>query len=118
MDKDFERQFNKAVAEIDVKINKAVRAGALELFSAIIKGTPVGQPSLWQSDAPRGYTGGSLRGNWQTSIGSPITTEIDQKDSNGSSTIGKAASVLNNANIADQTIYFTNNLPYADRVRS
>lgn len=78
----------------------------IALFSAIIKDTPV--------------LSGRLRGNWQTSVGSPKLDAIAER---GGSTPGVVPSELF-AEIeaalselsGDDAIYIRNNLPYAARV--
>lgn len=60
----------------------------------------------------QGYVGGRFRGNWQFSIDSPATAELDRIDPSGSETI---AALLNQvqALTIGQTAYIVNNLPYA-----
>lgn len=60
----------------------------------------------------QGYVGGRFRGNWQFSIDSPSTAELDRIDPSGSETI---AALLNQvqALTIGQTAYIVNNLPYA-----
>lgn len=53
---------------------------------------------------------GMLRGNWQTSTGSPITSEIDRLDPNGEAT---KQEVKKNVT-AYGVDYMSNNLPYAE----
>lgn len=115
LDKKFLREWNKAVKKIQKAGDKVVRAAALELFSVIIKRTPVGNPSLWASDVPAGYSGGTLRGNWQTTIGSPANNVLNDKDSLGSATLGRASNAVSQYN-GKSSIFFTNNLPYAHRI--
>ena len=95
---------------------KAIRAAAIELFGEIVKRTPVGNPSLWQSPPPSGYVGGRLRGNWQANIGTPKTDELNTIDANGAKTVGEATREINKFNLNEKDIYLTNNLPYAERV--
>lgn len=108
----FKIDWDKAEVKIKKASEKAVRAAALELFSSIILRTPVGNPSLWKSPAPANYVGGRLRGNWQATIGSPATDELDTTDSSGGKTISAARATVNNYTLK-QTMYLTNNLPYA-----
>lgn len=89
---------------------------AIDLFAAIIKSTPVGNPKYWQTPkAPKGYVGGRLRGNWQVSTGRPILTTIPRIDPNGNDTKKEMEQEVQKS-VGDQTIYMTNNLPYAVRV--
>jgi len=112
----------KAFAEKTNQDIKDVRAyAAITIFGDIIKATPVGHAKWWApvngkpAKAPPGYTGGRLRGNWQASVNSPIDTTIANIDANGGETINKMTAVVTAAK-GEDTIYMTNNLPYAQRI--
>ena len=112
----------KAFAEKTNRDIKDVRAyAAITIFGDIIKATPVGNAQYWApvngkpAKAPPGYTGGRLRGNWQASVNSPIDTSIANIDANGGETINKMTAVVTAAK-GEDTIYMTNNLPYAQRI--
>ncbi|WP_281211794.1 hypothetical protein [Pseudomonas fulva] len=60
----------------------------------------------------QGYVGGRFRGNWQFSIDSPATEELDRIDPSGSETIAALLSQVQALTIG-QTAYVVNNLPYA-----
>jgi len=96
-------------------INDVQKAVALDLFGKVIKSTPVGNPSLWKSKPPKGYTGGRLRGNWQASIDKPATGILSKEDKNGNATIGKMSAIVE-SHKDDGILWLTNNLPYAMRV--
>ena len=59
---------------------------------------------------------GRARGNWQVSINNPITTETENVDTAGSSTISSGGSViatLSNMTLAQiEKIFITNNVKY------
>lgn len=76
--------------------NKITRAATLELFSGVVKSTPVDT--------------GRARGNWQTAVGSPVAGEIDREDKGGSKAIAEI--VEKSPEGAGQVTYLTNNLPY------
>ena len=78
------------------KVDQACRAIKLNLFSSVIMKTRVNT--------------GRLRGNWQTSVGSPNLTATARLDPTGSSAISEAARTVK----ADTVDYLTNNLPYAE----
>lgn len=112
----FKQEFDRAVLNINLKCDKTVRAIALQLFAAIIKDTPVGNPSLWKRKPPPGYVGGRLRGNWQTTIGAPATGSMpDSKDRSGSATTNAMQAKVKEFK-TNQKIYMTNNLPYAQAI--
>lgn len=81
-------------------IDKVRRASCLDLFRLIINNTPVDK--------------GLLRGNWRTSVGFPQTEPIPRTEKeDGTEVFAEAASNLGGLH---DTVYFTNNLPYAQRI--
>ena len=62
--------------------------------------------------APAGYVGGRFRGNWQFSIDSPATGELDRIDRSGNDTIAQLEAQVEALTIG-QTVYIVNNLPYS-----
>lgn len=77
------------------------RQVSFKLFSAIIKGTPVGE-----------VNGGRLRLNWQVAGATPATGMLDGIDKSGDKAIANAAEyIFNTAVWYDFTM--ANNLPYA-----
>lgn len=114
---DFEIKFNAAIGATLDDIDKRIRAGSLELFTAIVMGTPVGDPDLWQNKAPAGYVGGTLRGNWQIGIDREPAGTIDTTDEDGGSTVAAGNGQLAGFSLdRNSDIYISNNLPYAERV--
>ena len=113
--------FNKQIKNFNNKTQRAAnavfRGTALSLFGKIVKRTPVGNPSTWKGKAPKGYTGGRLRANWQVQINTPADGEIDRQDKNGGSTINNGHANMARAEIGD-SIFITNNLPYADAIEN
>ena len=108
-------KWNNKVEEAATKI---FRGTSLSLFSKIVLRTPVGNPSIWKHPkAPKGYTGGRLRANWQVNINSAPTGLVEGKDENGGKTINGAVNEIFRAKLGD-SIYFINNLPYADIVEN
>lgn len=92
---------NKAEGAVD----KTVKSITFALFREVVMRTPVDS--------------GRLKGNWQTTIGAPATSE----DSGRTDTTPKwkiAASsdwdILNKAGGVGTVTYLTNNLPYAHRI--
>ena len=80
------------------RAEKMVRGTVIGCASRIIKRTPVDQ--------------GTLRGNWQMSIGQPISTTIDREDKSGSAASSEIAKEGQKLNIG-AVFYMSNNLPYA-----
>lgn len=81
------------------KVDKVRRASVLELFKLVIMATPVDT--------------GRLRGNWQTTINSPAGAATTRDDPSGAAALAEA--MANLGSLAD-VVWFTNNLPYAERI--
>lgn len=81
------------------QIGDDFRAMAIDLFSSIIEDTPVLE--------------GRLKGNWNTSIGSPDLNESDVKDPSGGMTTQKMQRVVLSQK-GEQPVFIANNLPYAE----
>ena len=92
----------KAIDNIVLEQNKKVKAIYIQGLSAVITGTPV-----------HFKDGGRLRNNWF------LTTEKPSQSTRGPSSGGSASySSLSKMPdyVLDKTIYFTNNMPYANVV--
>lgn len=94
--------FSKDIASFTRKAasahDKITRVATLELFSGIIRATPVDT--------------GRARGNWQASVGSPVSGELDREDKAGSAAIADAEQSTPPG--AGQVTYLANNLPYIE----
>lgn len=109
----FATQIGGFAQKAEKSVDNTVRAITFELFRSVIQMSPVGEPVKWQSPPPPGYVGGRFRGNWQTSTGSPETSQIPRIDPSGSSAI---AEVFAKAGGLGTVTYLANNLPYAERL--
>lgn len=89
-----------------------VRKVSIDLLTATVLRTPVGNPDLWKSKPPKGYVGGRLRANWTVSLGTPDPTTTGAIDKSGEATIGAGTATIGTAD-GTQAIYMTNSLPYA-----
>ena len=80
--------------------NKITRVATLELFSGVIKATPVDT--------------GRARGNWQTSAGTPAVGEVAREGA------GPALAEVesNTPQGAGQVTFLANNLPYVSELES
>lgn len=94
---------------------KVVRGTLLGISARVVKGTPVGNPNLWQSKPPKGYIGGTLRGAWNANLQYPDREITNSRDSTGNSTIGAISARLEGFKMG-QTFYLSNPQPYAVRV--
>ena len=80
-------------------VDETGRAIVLELFGSVIKDTPVDT--------------GRARGNWQTSIGSPASGEVDRLgEREALSELGSETGKF----VGGQVIYLSNQLPYIQRL--
>ena len=95
-------------------IATVIQESAVDLFSEIIKETPVGDPSLWKNPPPANYVAGSLQSNWQCSLDSPENGRLTAIRSDSSTIAAMKSEVI--VAQPDQTIFLTNNLPYGERI--
>ena len=79
-------------------IDQTIRSASVDVFGLIITETPVDE--------------GTLRGNWQASLGSPVSGILNVQDKTGEDTKRKMRAVVN-THSGDGAIYMANNLPYA-----
>lgn len=77
-------------------LGSTCRAIKMNLFSGVIMDTRVDT--------------GRLRGNWQTTTGTPASGEIDRLDPSGTATVAEVRAGVT----PDDVDYLTNNLPYAE----
>jgi hypothetical protein len=93
----FSVDITKFAKKTNSSLDEACRAIKISLFNSIIQDTRVRT--------------GRLKGNWQTSTGAPITSEIGRLDPSG---IEATSEVQNKVTGIGTVDYFTNNLPYAE----
>jgi hypothetical protein len=115
--------FKSAQGDID----KVVRTVFQEVGVSLVNMSPVGKRELWAANKeraerglkplPKGYVGGRFRGNWQPSMGSPLTTQLDLIDKSGALSTQRITDFISAVqNPAKQSLYIMNNLPYAQRL--
>ena len=87
--------FNNIVIMTMDRIDIKVRAATIGIFSSVIRMTPV--------------ESGRARGNWQCTIGAPVTVENWQSDSESAmrGTVPRRAGSV---------VYLTNNVPYIQKL--
>ena len=86
-----------------------------QLVDGLVSDTPVGNPKLWKSPPPPGYSGGRARGNWQSSIVGPRAGETGRIDASGSTTKRVNLAVINRLRTFTRS-FITNNVPYIVRL--
>ena len=112
----FSDQLRAEAAAIDDALKDTVRVVAIECFGGVIMGTPVGNPSLWQSPAPPGYTGGTARANWQLTNGAPAQGEVAATDG-GTATRSAVISELPRLQFTGKYT-LANNVPYIEKLEN
>jgi hypothetical protein len=89
-----------------------VRGIVTDIATKLDERSPVGDPSLWQHPAPKGYEPGTFRGNWQLGVNVIPSGETGRIDPSGAETLGTIiASIPEHP--AGTTIFLANNVPYA-----
>jgi hypothetical protein len=95
----FEADISKWATGAKASVERTRRAVVLKLFGSVIRDTPV--------------LTGRLRGNWQTSVESPLTGQLPVRS--GAAALAEVQ-VAAKAVTGDQAVYLRNNLPYAHRI--
>lgn len=112
----FIADINAFIATAKANQEELIRVAGIKILARLVDMSPVGNPDLWQGSAPKGYTGGRFRGNWQVSFDQPIDGEIDRIDKAGNATKEAGNLVLSQFRVGMKEIYFVNNVPYAYRL--
>jgi hypothetical protein len=95
--------------------DKIVRYALGTIDARLVQRAPVGDASYWKHPPPPNYVGGRFKANFQMSIGSPATGNLDAIDKDGSATLASHANIVSAAK-AGAVYYIVNNLPYAKRI--
>lgn len=114
----FSIDLSKAIEGVKENRDKIIRATFFSLSGDIITSTPVGNPTVWKTKyPPKGYVGGTLRGAWNASVGSPDFTITNRKETNdnGGQTALEVESRIAGWQ-AGQSLYLTNPQPYARKI--
>jgi hypothetical protein len=108
---DLQKFAEKTAEKADLGVARIVVGVSAELD----RRSPVGDATYWKNPAPKGYTGGRFRGNWQLGVGVVPAGETGAIDKTGAETQGRIiAAVPQNA--AGNVFYLMNNVPYARRI--
>lgn len=108
---DVERFARRASARADAITRKIV----IDIGTALVMKSPVGDPDYWISPAPPGYTGGRFRANWQYGVAEANPTTTEEIDKSGSATIAGIVGKVS-MDAGGKIHYITNSLPYARRL--
>ena len=111
----FSLQLAEFVKKAAARADEAVREIVIEVAANIDKRSPVGNPDLWASPPPKGYTGGRFRGNWQYGNYSGVmipTGETGAIDPTGAATQAAIVAAIP-VKAAGVRHVLINNVPYA-----
>lgn len=97
----FKRDWSAILAKAGAKAEAVVRQSAVALQSGMVDKSPVDT--------------GRFKGNWNCGIGSVILSTNAANDPSGSGAIARTLAAVQGWK-AGQTIFLTNNLPYARRL--
>jgi hypothetical protein len=99
----FSLDIKEFAKKVDKNIDDVGRTVAIDLFSAIVKQSPVDT--------------GRFRNNWNASINGPDLSTIETTDKSGEKAISGIVNTAKAFNFsAEGTIFLSNNLPYAQRL--
>lgn len=107
----FDKAQEAAIREVYAKGHEEKIKGVMAAGRSVIMNTPVGNPSLWKRPAPKGYVGGTARGNWQFSNINPEAQVIPRIDPNGSETLAEGFKVIDQSK-EGEAVWLVNNVPY------
>lgn len=100
---------------VEDALTQRSRAIAMALLGEIVLRSPVGNPDLWASPPPPGYSGGRFRGSHIVSIDAPVYTQTTKIDKTGAETIAEGQRQLSGLE-PFTVIYIQTNLPYAEKL--
>jgi hypothetical protein len=110
----FEEQVTAFYLKTVQKIDLTVKEAILLIGINLVDRSPVGDPTLWISNPPKGYVGGHFKANWQGGSGSPNYQTTDDIDPTGEISITNISQAIPEK--AGGVFYITNSLPYAQRL--
>jgi len=103
--------------KVKTRNNLVVKKIVIDVGTALVLKSPVGDANYWQSPAPAGYVGGRFRANWQYGLDAADRTITEKTDKTGSTTItGLSGSVGKQA--SGHRHYLTNSLAYGPRLEN
>lgn len=100
----FALDISKAIEKAKGQAELVVRKISIDLFSSVIQKSPVDT--------------GRFRANWNVSLNAPDESTSEETDPTGLNSTNRVVSVVASYKLADQSIYLTNNLQYANRLEN
>lgn len=102
---------------VEGSVNETAHKTAAKALQAVVFATPVGNPDLWESAPPPGYTGGHARRNWMVEIDTATAQELDGEDAQGTDTVRDGVVVAGRFDIKRHTVInLHNSVPYINRL--
>lgn len=108
---DLEAFAKKTHAKTDAVVRKIV----IDVGTALVMKSPVGDPDYWKEPPPPGYVGGRFRANWQYGLGGYSTSVKDDVDQSGGPTINAIVGKVR-PDAGGKIHYLTNSVPYGPRL--
>ena len=112
---DMREHFNKTTQYVE----EVAMLTVLAVGKSLVMKSPVGNPSMWNGGAgrtpPPGYTGGTVRANWQHGMNVTPSGIKSTPDAGGTQTIAELEARIRAAG-GRGIHYLANNLPYANRL--
>lgn len=110
----FSVDLSRAIEGVKEDAEDIIKGTVFQLFTNVIKRTPVGNPTIWKSSPPKGYIGGTLRNSWHCTTLKPSEQGVRSPSESGVDSLNSLAAI--SGYDLGETIYLTNNAPYAYRV--
>lgn len=111
----FALDLSKFAEKTKGKADMIVRKIVLDVGTALVMKSPVGDADYWIRPAPPGYVGGRYRANWQYGFGHYNVGTTEDVDPSGGQTINAIVGKVK-PGAAGHVHYLTNSLPYGPRL--
>lgn len=102
------------VRRFSVNKDRVIKKVVIDLSTAMIKRTPVGDPLTWKHPAPAGYAGGRARGSWTYGFEAE-PRGADEVDGSGQKSMDRITAGLD-AHPGVGIHYIINSVPYMRRL--
>ena len=94
--------------------DEVVTEVVIDMATAVIDRTPIGDVSIWNSKPPAGYRPGTMVNSWHSEIGQVGNNAVRSPSTSGPASLAQLAAV---AQMAPGNLFtFTNPAPYARRI--
>lgn len=111
----FGLDLSRFATKTSAKANAIVRKIVIDVGTALVMKSPVGDADYWIMPAPPGYVGGRFRANWQYGLSAFDASTTEGIDASGTGTIGTIVGKIP-ADAGGKIHYITNSLPYSKRL--